>query len=81
MCRHGTEYSTRSTWAWISGPIFALAQVASTNGSGGQRPQRVLLRRLEHRGRGGAVQRPARPAPGDLGGPAFRLGLHLRQAR
>jgi hypothetical protein len=35
MCCHGTEYSTRSTWAWISGPIFARAQVASTNGPAG----------------------------------------------
>ena len=35
MCRHGTEYSTLSTWAWISGPIFAVAHVASTNGSAG----------------------------------------------
>ena len=35
MCRHGTEYSTRSTWAWMSGPIFAVAHVASTNGSAG----------------------------------------------
>ena len=35
MCCHGTEYSTRSTCAWMSGPIFARAQVASTNGSAG----------------------------------------------
>jgi hypothetical protein len=35
MCRHGTEYSTLPTRAWMSGPIFALAQVASTNGSAG----------------------------------------------
>ena len=35
MCCQGTEYSTRSTWAWISGPIFAVAQVASTNGPEG----------------------------------------------
>jgi hypothetical protein len=35
MCCHGTEYSTRSTLAWISGPIFAVAHVASTNGSAG----------------------------------------------
>ena len=35
MCAQGTEYRTRSTWAWISGPIFARAQLASTNGSAG----------------------------------------------
>ena len=35
MCRHGTEYSTLPTRAWMSGPILALAQVASTNGSAG----------------------------------------------
>src|SRR5437868_1173801 len=35
MCRHGTEYSTLPTRTWISGPIFALAQVAGTNGSAG----------------------------------------------
>ena len=46
---------------------------------GGQRPQRILLCRLEHRGRRGARQRAARPAPGDLRGPAGRLRLHLLQ--
>ena len=35
MCRHGTEYSTLSTRAWMSGPLFAFAQVASTNGAAG----------------------------------------------
>src|ERR1035441_3515226 len=45
----------------------------------GQRPQRVFLHRLEHRGRRGAFQRPARAAPRDLRGPAHRLGLHLLQ--
>ena len=35
MCRHGTEYSTLPTRAWISGPILAVAQVASTNGPAG----------------------------------------------
>jgi len=25
-----------STWAWMSGPIFAVAQVAGTNGSAGK---------------------------------------------
>jgi hypothetical protein len=35
MCRHGTEYSTLPTRAWISGLIFAFAHVASTNGSAG----------------------------------------------
>ena len=32
----------------------------------GQRPQRRLLRRVEHRGRRGALQRPAGPPPGDV---------------
>ena len=45
----------------------------------GQRPQRLFLRGLEHRGRGGAVQRPARPPPGDFRGPALGPGLHLLQ--
>ncbi len=35
MCRHGSEYNTLPTRAWMSGPIFALAHVASTNGSPG----------------------------------------------
>ena len=48
---------------------------------GRQRPQRVLLHRLEHRGRGGALQRPARPRPGDLRRPAGGLGLHPLQRR
>ena len=47
--------------------------------AGRQRPQRVLLRCGEHRGRRGAVQRPARPLPGHLGAPPFGRGLHLRQ--
>ena len=38
MCGHGTEYSTLPTRAWMSGPIFAVAHVASTNGSGGSGP-------------------------------------------
>ena len=46
---------------------------------GRQRPQRILLSRLEHRGRGGACQWPARPLPGDLRGPALGLPLHLLQ--
>jgi hypothetical protein len=48
---------------------------------GRQRPQRVLLHGLEHRRRGCALQRPARPPPRDLQRPAGRLGLHLRQRR
>ena len=35
MCRHGTEYSTFSTRAWMSVPILAFAHMASTNGSAG----------------------------------------------
>jgi hypothetical protein len=48
---------------------------------GGQRAQRVLFRRVEHRGRGGALQRTALPPPGCLRRPADGLGLHLRQRR
>ena len=33
MCREGAEQRTFSTRAWMSGPIFAVAYVASTNGS------------------------------------------------
>ncbi len=46
-----------------------------------QRRQPVFLRCGEHRGRGGAVQWPAGPPPGDLGRPADRAGLHLLQRK
>ena len=45
----------------MSGPIFAVAHVASTNGSAGSGRSVVLLHGLEHRRRGGALQRPAAP--------------------
>jgi hypothetical protein len=35
MCRHGAEYKTLPTRAWMSGPIFAFAHTANTNGSAG----------------------------------------------
>ena len=44
-----------------------------------QRSEGVLLRRGEHRGRGGAVQRPAVPLPCYLRGPVLGTGLHLLQ--
>ena len=80
MCRHGTEYSTLPTRAWMSGPIFAFAQVASTNGSAGSGLSASFSAAANTAAGRGAVQRTARPGPGDLGAPAFRLGLHLRQA-
>jgi hypothetical protein len=44
-----------------------------------QRRQLLFLHRAEHRGRGGAVQRPAGPPAGDIGAPAHRCRLHLLQ--
>lgn len=46
---------------------------------GRQRPQRRRLDRGEHDGRGGPVQRPARPRAGDLPRPHQRRGAHLGQ--
>ncbi len=41
MCRHGMEYSTLATEAWMSGPTLAVRHSVSTNppaGSGASRP-------------------------------------------
>ena len=35
MCRHGMEYSTLATEAWMSGPTFAVRHSASTNSPAG----------------------------------------------
>ena len=35
MCRHGMEYSTLATEAWMSGPTFAVRHSASTNSAAG----------------------------------------------
>ena len=79
MCRHGTEYRTLSTWAWMSGPIFARAQVASTNGSAGS--GRSASFSTAANTAAGAAPSSGRHArrPGHLRRPARRLGLHLRQ--
>ena len=70
-----------STWAWMSGPIFARRPRGQHERLRRQRAQRVLLDRVEHRGRGRAVERAAGPPPRCFQRPAGALGLHLLQRR
>ena len=63
----------------MSGPIFAVAHVASTNGSAGSGRSASFSAASNTAAGAAPVQRQARPPPGDLQRPADRLGLHLRQ--
>ena len=68
-----------STWAWMSGPILAVAHAASTNGpacSG-----RSACFSTASNTAAWAARPAARRAACDLGRPAGRLGLHLPQRR
>ena len=79
ISRHGTEYSVLPTLTWMSGPTLRRRPRARARTGLSATAAARRLGRGEHRGRGGAVQRPARPLPGDLSAPALGLGLHLRQ--